>query len=484
MSYNNRFKIFASLLIIGLVGGALFFLLNLYRPGIIPISIGGQDQERRQQGYRPNIILISIDTLRADHLGCYGYYRNTTPNIDRLAEDGVLFANTIAQSTWTLPSHMSIFTGLYVSSHGIISDDKKLGDEHITLAEVLQDAGYETVAFTEGGYVSEKFGYQGFDHFEGRAKGEKEIDIKIIYTKAVDWLKKAPSRPFFLFLHTYQPHSPYNPPPAFDIYSDKNYQGIVDVSAPEIVGNDLYYYQSIQSQMTLDDYLYVIDKYDGEIHYTDHYLGKLFNALKDLGLYDESIIIFTSDHGENFLDHPDSGISYIGHYEMYDEVVKVPLIIKAPGFPKNKIIDTQVESIDIMPTVLGLLKINITSRVEGESLVGLVKKGLYDEVFAFSERSLGRKREFSEYRMIRSNDWKLLLRSKEESGMLELELYNLKVDPKEQNNLHTEEVEVGKSMFAKLQTWMNRHKGKSKPADKIKLDDDLKKQLKDLGYIN
>lgn len=118
------------------------------------------------KSYRPNLILISIDTLRADHLSCYGYNRDTSPNIDRFAKDGVLFTNTIAQSSWTLPSHMSLLTGLYLSSHSVTERDRKLSDEHLTLAEVLQNAGYDTVAFTDGGYVSHRFGYQGFDDFD------------------------------------------------------------------------------------------------------------------------------------------------------------------------------------------------------------------------------------------------------------------------------------------------------------------------------
>lgn len=415
---------------------------------------------------RPNLLIFSVDTLRSDHLSCYGYKRKTTPNIDLLAKDGVLFTNTIAQSSWTLPSHMSLLTGLYSSSHGVMVPNNKLNNQHLTVAEILQNAGYKTVAFTDGGYLSHQFGYQGFDRFDDRGYG-----IETIYIKAVNWLKKNHSRPFFLFLHTYQPHCPYNPPPLYDIYSDKNYRGIVDASRKSD------HYHSIKHKLTLKDYLYVIDKYDGEIYYTDHFLGKLLEELRDLGIYEKSIIVFTSDHGENFLDHPTYGI---GHGQLYDEIVKVPLIIKAPIFLKNQIIGAQVESIDIMPTVLELLGISIPNKVDGDGLVELVKKGSYDKVFAFSENYNS---VHETTRMIRSSDWKLLSRIWPQK---KLELFNFKNDPKEKHNLFAEEVETGKFLFEKLQKWIYTQEEKVKifPTDKIEHDDELTEKLKALGYIN
>ncbi len=433
---------------------------------------------------QPNLILISIDTLRADHLSCYDYNRNTSQNIDLFAEDGVLFKNTIAQSSWTLPSHMSLLTGLYPSSHGVILGDRKLNDRHLTLAEVLKNAGYRTIAFTDGGYLSHKYSYQGFDQYDSSKLGFKKQNIERTYNKSVNWLRENHSEPFFLFLHTYQVHAPFDPLSDFDIYSDKKYKGIVEVS-----GNDNYYYRRIEPKMNREDYLYVIDKYDGEIYYTDYFLGKLFAELRHLGLYDRSVIVVTSDHGEHFLDHPDSPKRYVGHVEhkLYDEIVKIPLIIKAPGFPQNQIIDAQVESIDMMPTVLELLGISIPKRLDGESLVELVKKQSYDsKVFAFSETFYPRRSKYGGYRMIRSNNWKLLLKSGDKTGPWEIELYNLQADPEEKSNLIAEEQEMGKSLFAKLAAWVDNQREKSNlpTAEEVKLDDELVEQLKALGYIN
>ena len=462
MKLNFSPKIYSIKSLVGVLLG-LVILFNVF-PHFYTLSL------KLLKPDRPNLIVISIDTLRADHLSCYGYNRNTTPNIDRFARDGVRFANTIVQAPWTLPSHMSLLTGLYPSSHGVVEPSNKLKDEHLTLAEILQNAGYETTAFTNSGYLSLRFGYQGFDDFD-ESYGYKGLsEVETIYSMAVNWLKKSHSRPFFLFLHTYQVHAPYDPPPTYDIYSDKNYQGIVEVS-----GNNSNYYGGIKPKMTIEDYQYVIDKYDGEIYYTDHFLGKLFKKLRDLGLYDKSIIVLTSDHGENFLDH---SVYNIDHKELYDEIVKVPLIIKASTFPKNQVIDIQVESIDIMPTVLERLGISIPNMIDGESLVELLKKRSYDNVFAFSESVLPSRRE---YKMIRTNNWKLLLRFQNE-----LELFDLKSDPKEQHNLFAEKTEIAESLHEKLSTWVNKQEEKSKvfSTDKVQLDDELKKKLKALGYIN
>ncbi len=431
---------------------------------------------------RLNLILVSIDTLRADHLSCYGYKRDTSPNIDRLAKDGVLFKNAIAQSSWTLPSHMSILTGLYSSSHGVITDKIKLSDEHITIAEVLRNAGYETAAFTDGGYLGKRYNYQGFEMFNSEGKKGARNGAETTYTKAVGWLRVNSSRSFFLFLHTYEVHAPFDPPPEFDIYSDRNYAGVVEVS-----GKNNGYYKEIQPRMDREDYLHVIDKYDGEIYYTDYYIGELFRELKALGLYDKTVIVITSDHGEHFLDHPDADVSYIGHFEhqLYDEIVKVPLIIKAPGFPQDKIVDAQVETIDIMPTSIELLGVPIPKGMDGKSLVESVNKSSEDKGFAFSEK-FSSKADDEEYRMIRSKDWKLLLGSVSSSGHSEIELYNIASDPREQNNIFSERAEIGKSMFAELETWIDAQKKKSalSSVDKIELDEKLKEQLKALGYMN
>jgi arylsulfatase A-like enzyme len=422
-----------------------------------------------QSSVRPNVILISIDTLRADHLSCYGYNRNTSPNIDRFAKDGVLFSNVIAQSSWTLPSHMSMLTGLYPTSHGVLSKYTRLDNEILTLGEILQNAGYETGAITDGGLVSQKYGYHGFHLFEDKGSDFKTRDrIERTHAKAVTWLRKSRSNPFFLFLHTYQVHAPYDPLSGYDIYSDRRYGGVVGSPTHKLARD----YDTIKKTMKVEDYQYLIDKYNGEIYYTDHFLGKLFEELRDLELYDNGIIVLTSDHGENFLDHR----AYdIGHLELYDEVVKVPLIIKASDFSKSQVITVQVESIDIMPTVLELLGISIPIKVDGVSLLKLVKDSSYDGEFALSERDYY-------YKMIRNKNWKLLHRSASE-----LELFDLISDPDEQHNLYPEKMEIAKPMLETLKNLTDelRERTEINPSENaIELDRDLTNQLKALGYIN
>jgi arylsulfatase A-like enzyme len=243
--------------------------------------------------------------------------------------------------------------------------------------------------------------------------------------------------------------------------------------------------------MTLEDYLYVIDKYDGEIYYTDHFLGRLFEGVKDLGLYENSIIILTSDHGEHFFEHPHAPAGYVGHFELYDEIVKVPLIIKDSQLPEGRIVDQQVESIDIMPTVLELLGISLAHEIDGENLIQIVEEDFHDDDkrYSFSERYFSSPDEYdgySEYKMIRKNDWKLLLRSAQSSGALKIELYNLQSDPREKSNLVAEGKEMGKYLFAKLQAWTDIQSRKLylHPGEEVKLNEELVEQLKALGYIN
>ena len=168
------------------------------------------------------IILISLDTLRADHLGCYGYYRNTSPSIDAFSKENIVFDHAVVQAPNTLPSHMSIMTSLYPSFHGVWRKNSRLADEHTTLAELLQEGGYQTAAFTDGGYVRAVFGFnQGFDTYDDRGGG-----IARILPKVKKWLDENKLNKFFLFIHCYDIHAPYNPPPPYNsIFHDFTYAG-------------------------------------------------------------------------------------------------------------------------------------------------------------------------------------------------------------------------------------------------------------------
>ena len=218
------------------------------------------------------IILISLDTLRADHLGCYGYQRNTSPSIDAFARESIVFENAVVQSPWTLPSHMSIMTSLYPSFHGVTNKSSRLADEHTTLAELLQESGYQTAAFTDGGLVSGEFGFnQGFDVYE-----DEWIGIANILPKAEKWLDNNASKPFFLFIHCYDIHEPYNPPPPYNsIFHDFTYSGHLVPSSTILTAA-----RKGQVTVTNEDLRHFIALYDGGIRYTDEKIGEFLSYLR------------------------------------------------------------------------------------------------------------------------------------------------------------------------------------------------------------
>ncbi len=335
-----------------------------------------------------NLILISIDTLRADHLGCYGYHRNTSPNIDQLAKEGILFENAFSQSYFTLPSHMSIFTSQYPSVHqmnDIENLSKYLPEYKTTLAEVLKKHGYTTVAFTGGGWVAPEFGFgQGFDNYTTINTFYKNTEL---LDNVFRWLDNNQDKKFFMFIHTYTVHAPYIPPKPFKGMFDNNYSGnIADTikKMNSVCENKScetpyeYFHSSINTSDPRDVY-HVIALYDEGIRYVDYCIGKLLEKLKKLGLDRKTVIVLTSDHGEDLLEH-----GWIAeHHDLYDEQIHTPLIIKLP-YNISKKVKKMVENIDIMPTVLHILDIpEKLSSMQGENVFSSLEK---QEIF--SEKSI------------------------------------------------------------------------------------------------
>lgn len=317
-----------------------------------------------------NVVLISVDTLRADHLGCYGYHRNTSPNIDRLASDAVLFENAFSNSHWTLPSHMSIMTSQYPSAHDVnffYSNEQRLDESKTTLAEVLKSSDYKTVAFTGGGLVDPMFGFdQGFD-------GYNVIDTSYENTELLNeifgWLENNHNEKFFMFVHTYSVHAPYLPPGPFKGTFSDSYSGSIIDSLDEMkrahsanLSRFKLFLNSINTSDPSDVY-HAVALYDEGILYMDHCIGQLMKRLEGLGLGEKTLVVFTSDHGEDLTEH---GVIALHGY-LYDEQVHVPLIIRLPG--KNSgTVKTPAQGIDVMPTTLDILDIAQPSSVQGESL--------------------------------------------------------------------------------------------------------------------
>lgn len=304
----------------------------------------------------PNILLISIDSLRADHLHCYGYGRETSPAIDALARDGVRFRTVVSPTSWTLPAHVTLLSGLPPVHHGVIDHDRRIAAETPLLAEILKGAGYATAGFAGGPYLHSSFGFaRGFDHYDDETVLEKpgyEIQKRntsaesfgIARTWLEAWHRERADQPFFVFLHLWDVHYDFRPPPPYDTMFDPDYRG--RVTGFDFMGSPL-----VHPGMPRRDLEHIIALYDGEIRLTDEYIGKLVELLRGMDVLDDTLIIITSDHGEEFFEHGQKG----HRNNLYDESLLVPLILHYPnGVPAGRVVDAQVRLMDVAPTVLAL----------------------------------------------------------------------------------------------------------------------------------
>jgi arylsulfatase A-like enzyme len=339
------------------------------------------------------VVLISLDTLRADHLGLDGYERDTSPNLDSFArDDAVIFEAAFAQSTYTLPSHMSIMTGLYPEAHGVLTPlttapdgtqrRPRLSKAIATLAETLADDGFATTAFTDGLMMDGRYGFdRGFDeyrdlnHDEGERNGFRKFRDDVHA-----WVSEHSSRDFFLFLHTYDTHSPYIAPEPFRSRFSGTPTGRQRPSGSLLHANmfRIHAAMHLHQYPTLQD---LIDIYDGGIAFVDHEVGRLFEHLKREGLWEQALIIVTSDHGELFLENN----LLIGHgLGSYNEEIRIPLLIKFPGSKfAGRRIDHVVESIDVLPTILTALGLRVPDYVQGQDLLAGIERGEWSKRHAF-----------------------------------------------------------------------------------------------------
>ncbi len=375
-----------------------------------------------------NVLLISLDTLRADHLGAYGYPRPTSPNIDRFARESVLFENNINTGGGTLPVHVSMFTSLPPLVHGIYSTNgRALEPSRTTLAEQLRQVGYHTRGYTGGGFVRASFGLgHGFESFY-----DEGGDFEVIMPMFGSWLESYTGGKFFLFLHTYDIHSdwkklPYDAPGGYNSLFTRDYHGSFDGCRSGRCASDLLSYLNlevttgkIQPDQVLSptDLAYIVGLYDGGIAYVDDEIGKLFARLKRLGLYDKTLIVLTADHGEEFMEH-----NLLLHDQNYEEEARVPLIVRFPhGAFAGRRIAEQVSTLEVMPTILDVLDVQPNDEVQGKSVMPLILDG--------------RKGRDAVYMMggndkLRTPAWSLLTHDDKP-----LELFDLIADPHEKHDL-------------------------------------------------
>lgn len=428
------------------------------------------DQEDR----RPNVIMISLDTLRPDHMPCYGYQRNTTPFLCSFAEENIVFEEAIAQAPWTLPSQASVFTSKYPMFHETVNTNSSLSSSDTTLAEVLESNGYETAAFVTGNeksglghYNSEYNLDQGFETYNvGDMKGNSSLktfderrSINVTSSKALKWLDKKERERFYLFLQGYDVHDYgiYNPQ-IKDFSQD--YSGFFanksfDPYAIERESQNLVYRNFTTGQMhklSSEDIEYVIDRYDRRVRYADQQMKSFFDKLEERDVYKNTIIIFYAGHGTNLADHLEGDRSVTGHGSLHDYNLRVPLIMRVPG-EKNNSVKQQVELIDLMPTILELADIDKDSLdLQGRSLVNdLSGEKTVGVNYAFSQ-STGYDRT-----SIRTENWKYTVPTRYigsfQSNDSDAELFNLKEDENELNNVHDVYPDKKQRLEEELENW-------------------------------
>jgi len=424
----------------------------------------------------PNIILISIDALRADRLSCYGYHRNTSRNIDKLAREGVLFKNCFSQATWTLPSHTSIFLSQYVWRHNVDSaHTKRLTDPYTTLAEILKNENFATAAFTGGGILSSRYGFdQGFEIYDDGIPGSQgRHEISSYIDKLLNWLESVRNRKFFLFVHTYDVHEPYDPPaPYLDLYTKEYCEG-----KHLRTSRGIFPWKLDASKLTPEEIDYIMAVYDGAINYIDDQLGKVFEMLEELGIDDNTIIIITADHGEAFREH-----GRLSHaHKPYIEEVYVPLIMKGPGIPRNRIYENHVQHIDIVPTILKLLNIPQRKEMQGKSMLPLMKNletEEYPKVYSWGYEINKPRWPFSI--SLRTKKWTYIMNQNGPD-----ELYNRINDPEEQNNIIKKRPLIAQKLKKELEDFVAlTSEAKPQVAEEVHIDEELKEQLKSLGYLH
>jgi arylsulfatase A-like enzyme len=389
-----------------------------------------------------NVILVSFDALQAAHVGSLGYNRNVTPTIDAMAKDGFSFTRTTSVASWTVPASMTWFTGVYPSEHRLtnkfavfnppagnkLSNLKELSPELITLAEVFKENGYATGGFTGNAGVSGFFGYnQGFDEyfFEKGKFGSMGVSIP----KGLEWLQKNKDKKFFMFLHGYDCHGQGIPEGGYDFrFVDKGYDKKFTGSKEEQEALREEGLEKGQTSLRDEDVRFWRAIYDEKIQRTDALFKKFLVEYEKMGLMDKTIFVLTSDHGTEFHEHKrfDHGFS------LYDELIHVPLVIKLPKQKKGSVIPDQISSIDLMPTILDLLDVKLSPKLQkqlrGASLVPALKgKPVAKDVYSETDY-----RQYTYKRSVTTRDgWKFIY-TLENKGR---ELYNMKKDPKELKNL-------------------------------------------------
>ncbi len=429
----QKFRIVLVALFIVIGAAALIVLL---RPRKVPITRDG----------RLNVLLITLDTTRADRLGAYGYAKARTPNLDAIARNGILFSNAYCQVPLTLPSHCSIMTGTTPLVHGVHNNGTyTLASDQITLAKILKARGFKTAAFVSSFSVDSRFGLdQGFDIYDDSFQQgspfkalNSERKAEEVYAVFSSWLDKLREAPFLCWVHFFDPHLPYNPPsPYREDFKDR--------------------------------------LYDGEVAYMDYIIGELMRKIQEKNLLGRTLIIVAGDHGEAFGEKGESGHGMF----LYDMAIKVPLLFYAENYlPSNGVVPARVRLIDILPTVLDLLNIPKPEPVQGTSLIPYIQKKKKSDLDSYIETSYPKENYgWSPLVGLIAGDWKYIRAPKEE-------LYDLKADPNEAKNLFASDKKTAAKLKGSLDALIKESVVPGASAKRTLTAED-QARLRSLGYVD
>jgi len=491
---------------------------------------------------KPNIVIISLDAVRAQNLPFYGYHRNTTPFLSSIEKDLALYENAISSSYWTMPSVASLFSGMYTSGHGLLVDGEKLDPSLLTLPKILRQHGYRCGAFVRNVYVSEYSGlHREFDDFystfvldslkkiastiskrgvsrlqppginrlcdQGSCDSNRFKEyIANMAARSIDmlfdtgsrkfvdnfsgWIKKSKPKPFFAYLHFLETHSPYRAPLKFAFEFLSLRDSIKRVS----INHDHLKFLLGECDMTSEDFRILVSCYDNSIRYVDHLIGKIVRLLQTNGVYDNTLVVVLADHGDNIGDH---GLMF--HYScLYDTLIKIPLLVKFPAdINLTGRISQVVQNVDIFPTILSLLDIQNTQalkQIQGNDLLGLAAPRREQDL-AVSEliKVFGPDRAQYREQLSRFDRRLLSVRTRDRkfihSSRGDHECYDLARDPAEMHNLYLDEsfsdlMAKASKYYARMDDFYSSHREKiDGSVDDSNIDESMIEQLKSLGYM-
>lgn len=496
-------------LALGIFGMGLMFVVSSWNKektrAIIPPAVVSS---------APNVLVLTIDALRPDHMSLYGYSRSTTPHIDQLAKEGVSFLNAFVNSSWTRASVASLFTSLYPSTHGVNGIASGLSPSLSPLPKLMKAQGYATGIFSANPFISPLFGYgSGVDRFHSRqvsifnelilghiflalrkyspalhwfystlenlelpfgGENRETTQASELNQAFLNWVETLDNRPFFAYFHFMETHTPYSPHPPFDQkFVDPNYSGPPQTDAPIF---EAFYPFTKAEALPPEKFDNLVAQYDGAIAYVDDQLGKLFHELKKRGLYDHTIIMVTADHGEEFYGHKGWGHGK----SLFNEVIRVPLVIRYPNlFRGGQNLQTVVRHIDLMPTILEWAGAPAPDSAEGRSFASLMREPdeatvsppVYSEVI----------HENSYARSVIENGLKLIeVHVYDQEAWL---LYDLLQDPHEQNPLNVETHPMAPKLKQLISSFSKRAVLKAVTPEKAEIDSDTVERLRSLGYV-